>query len=227
VSRRASSLAWAAVWCPRTPGMDVCCAAASALSRCHPPTRGGGAVPLQSAEKARVSLGADAGPRPHDARLAMGLRKRRVVDGSVRTRDLDRRGSCRPLEHPEDIVTPAAIGSPSPDGTGWRMGVASQPVLDIVDRVDLGFETLPLGAHVVPGSVITATPAVAQHRTGGSFRALPTPDVCQRTERPRARPRKLCAQGTEGATSGAVPPSPPPTHPCKESGGFALRYARQ
>jgi hypothetical protein len=43
------------------------------------------------------------------------------------------------------------------------MGVASQPGLDIVDRVDLGFETLPLGAHVVPESVITATPAVVQH----------------------------------------------------------------
>jgi hypothetical protein len=44
------------------------------------------------------------------------------------------------------------------------MGVATQPVLSIVDRVDLGFETLPLGAHVVAESDITATPAVAQHR---------------------------------------------------------------
>ena len=43
------------------------------------------------------------------------------------------------------------------------MGVASQPALDIVDRVDLDFETPPLGAHVVPESVITATPAMAQH----------------------------------------------------------------
>jgi hypothetical protein len=60
-------------------------------------------------------------------------------------------------------VTPVAIGSTSPDCTGWRIGVASQPVLDIVDRVDLGFETLPLGAHVVPESGITATPEVAQH----------------------------------------------------------------
>jgi hypothetical protein len=68
-----------------------------------------------------------------------------------------------PLEHPEDIVTPEAIGSTSPDCTGWRMGVASQPVLDIVDRFDLGFETLPLGAQVVAESDITATPAVAQH----------------------------------------------------------------
>ena len=69
-----------------------------------------------------------------------------------------------PLEHPEDIVTPEAIGSTSPDCTGRRIGVASQPALDIVDRFDLGVETLPLGAHVVAESNITATPAVAQHR---------------------------------------------------------------
>lgn len=68
-----------------------------------------------------------------------------------------------PLEHPEDIVTPDAMDSTSPDCTRSRIGVASQPVRDIVDRVDLGFETLPLGAHVVPESDITATPAVAHH----------------------------------------------------------------
>jgi hypothetical protein len=43
------------------------------------------------------------------------------------------------------------------------MGVASQSVLDIVDRVDRGFETLPLGVHVGPEPDIPATPAVAQH----------------------------------------------------------------
>jgi hypothetical protein len=43
------------------------------------------------------------------------------------------------------------------------MADASQPVLDIVDRVDLGFEALPLAGHIVPESVITATLAVAQH----------------------------------------------------------------
>jgi hypothetical protein len=68
-----------------------------------------------------------------------------------------------PLEHSEDIVTPEAIGSTSPDCMGWRIGVASQPVLSVVDRVDLGFETLPLGAHAVAESDITATPAAAQH----------------------------------------------------------------
>jgi hypothetical protein len=41
--------------------------------------------------------------------------------------------------------------------------------------------------------------------TGGALRVLVTPYVSQRTERPRVRPRRLCVQGTEGATSGAVP----------------------
>jgi hypothetical protein len=133
-----------------------------------------------------------------------------------------------PLEHPEAIVTPEAMGSTSPDCTRWRVGVASQPMLDSVDRFDLGFETLPLGAHVVAESDITATPAVAQHSEPAVLSVpFPQPDVCQRTERPRARTRRLCAQGTEGATSGAAPPSPPLTHPRRESGGFALRYARQ
>jgi hypothetical protein len=73
-------------------------------------------------------------------------------------------------------VTPDAIGSTSPDCTGRRMGVVLQPVLDLVDRLDCGFDTLPLGAHVVPASVITAALAVAQ-RSEPAVLFVPSPHL--------------------------------------------------
>jgi hypothetical protein len=56
------------------------------------------------------------------------------------------------------------------------MGVVLQPVLDLVDRLDCGFDTLPLGAHVVPASVITAALAVAQ-RSEPAVLFVPSPHL--------------------------------------------------
>jgi hypothetical protein len=42
-------------------------------------------------------------------------------------------------------------------------GVALQPVIDLIDRVDLGYEALPRPAGVAPRSVIAAALTLAQH----------------------------------------------------------------
>jgi diguanylate cyclase (GGDEF)-like protein len=51
-------------------------------------------------------------------------------------------------------------------------GVALQPVIDLIDRVDLGYEALPRPADVAPRSVITAALALAQH-TGPAVLLVP------------------------------------------------------
>src|ERR1035441_3697382 len=53
-----------------------------------------------------------------------------------------------------------------------RAGVALQPVIDLIDRVDLGYEALPRPRDVAPCAVITAALSVAQH-TGPAVLLLP------------------------------------------------------
>jgi diguanylate cyclase (GGDEF)-like protein len=65
-------------------------------------------------------------------------------------------------------------GSVSPDraAVGPRPGVALQPVIDLIDRVDLGYEALPRPAGVAPDAVIAAALALAQH-TGPAVLLVP------------------------------------------------------
>jgi diguanylate cyclase (GGDEF)-like protein len=51
-------------------------------------------------------------------------------------------------------------------------GVALQPVIDLIDRVDLGYEALPRPADVAPRSVIAAALTLAQH-TGPAVLLVP------------------------------------------------------
>ena len=53
-----------------------------------------------------------------------------------------------------------------------RAGVALQPVIDLIDRVDLGYEALPRPRDVAPCAVITAALSVAQH-TGPAVLLVP------------------------------------------------------
>jgi diguanylate cyclase (GGDEF)-like protein len=55
-----------------------------------------------------------------------------------------------------------------------RPGVALQPVIDLIDRVDLGYEALPRPAGVSPQLVIGAALALAQH-TGPAVLLVPLP----------------------------------------------------
>ncbi len=67
-------------------------------------------------------------------------------------------------------------GSESPDRvTGeLRPGVALQPVIDLIDRVDLGYEALPRPAGVATDAVILAALGLAQH-TGPAVLLVPLP----------------------------------------------------
>ena len=67
-------------------------------------------------------------------------------------------------------------GSVSTDraAQGARPGVALQPVIDLIDRVDLGYEALPRPAAVAPEAVIAAALALAQH-TGPAVLLVPLP----------------------------------------------------
>jgi diguanylate cyclase (GGDEF)-like protein len=51
-------------------------------------------------------------------------------------------------------------------------GVALQPVIDLIDRVDLGYEALPRPLDLAPRSVITAALSLAQH-TGPAVLLIP------------------------------------------------------
>src|SRR3984893_13507389 len=51
-------------------------------------------------------------------------------------------------------------------------GVALQPVIDLIDRVDLGYEALPRPLDSAPGAVITAALLLAQH-TGPAILTIP------------------------------------------------------
>src|ERR1039457_6556278 len=53
-----------------------------------------------------------------------------------------------------------------------RRGVALQPVIDLIDRVDLGYEAQPRPAEASPRAVITAALALAQH-TGPAVLLVP------------------------------------------------------
>jgi diguanylate cyclase (GGDEF)-like protein len=57
---------------------------------------------------------------------------------------------------------------------GARSGVALQPVIDLIDRVDLGYEALPRPAGVAPGAMIASALALAQH-TGPAVLLVPLP----------------------------------------------------
>ncbi|HEY8674112.1 MAG TPA: diguanylate cyclase [Candidatus Dormibacteraeota bacterium] len=67
-------------------------------------------------------------------------------------------------------------GSVSTDraAPGARPGVALQPVIDLIDRVDLGYEALPRPGAVAPEAVIAAALALAQH-TGPAVLLVPLP----------------------------------------------------
>jgi diguanylate cyclase (GGDEF)-like protein len=53
-----------------------------------------------------------------------------------------------------------------------RTGVALQPVIDLIDRVDLGYEALPRPADVAPRTLISAALTLAQH-TGPAVLLVP------------------------------------------------------
>ena len=53
-----------------------------------------------------------------------------------------------------------------------RPGVALQPVIDLIDRVDLGYEALPRPANVAPRTLISAALTLAQH-TGPAVLLVP------------------------------------------------------
>ncbi len=53
--------------------------------------------------------------------------------------------------------------SKSRSAKGARPGVALQPVIDLIDRVDLGYEALPRPADVAPRTLISSALALAQH----------------------------------------------------------------
>jgi diguanylate cyclase (GGDEF)-like protein len=55
-----------------------------------------------------------------------------------------------------------------------RPGVALQPVIDLTDHVDLGYEALPRPADAEPGAVILAALTLAQH-TGPAVLMVPLP----------------------------------------------------
>jgi hypothetical protein len=149
------------------------------------------------------------------------------VDGLVRSRDVGRSGSSRPENTLKAIVRSSGIRRcfTRLHGVVDGRGVAAR--LDIVDRVDLGFEAPPHGAHVVPESVITATRLSHSGVNCSFLRCVATPDVSEWRGQRAVHPRALCVPGTEGATSRAVLCSPLLTRPRNESGGFVLRYARK
>ena len=51
-------------------------------------------------------------------------------------------------------------------------GVALQPVIDLIDRVDLGYEALPRPLDSAPGAVVAAALMLAQH-TGPAILMIP------------------------------------------------------
>ena len=53
-----------------------------------------------------------------------------------------------------------------------RPGVALQPVIDLIDRVDLGYEALPRPMNLAPRAVISAALSLAQH-TGPAVLLIP------------------------------------------------------
>src|SRR6202030_625921 len=63
---------------------------------------------------------------------------------------------------------------PSRSAKASRSGVALQPVIDLIDRVDLGYEALPRPADVAPGAMIASALALAQH-TGPAVLLVPLP----------------------------------------------------
>jgi diguanylate cyclase (GGDEF)-like protein len=73
-----------------------------------------------------------------------------------------------------DSLKSAVMGSA---GTGPAVkpvgpGVALQPVIDLIDRVDLGYEALPRPCDSAPGAVIAAALKLAQH-TGPAVLLIP------------------------------------------------------
>jgi diguanylate cyclase (GGDEF)-like protein len=66
--------------------------------------------------------------------------------------------------------------SAAPDGAAGalRQGVALQPVIDLIDRVDLGYEALPRPAGVASDAAIAAALELAQH-TGPAVLLVPLP----------------------------------------------------
>ncbi|HVC05186.1 MAG TPA: diguanylate cyclase [Candidatus Acidoferrales bacterium] len=66
------------------------------------------------------------------------------------------------------------MGSASSDRAteGRRSGVALQPVIDLIDGVDLGYEALPRPAGAAAGDVVSASLALAQH-TGPAVMLVP------------------------------------------------------
>jgi diguanylate cyclase (GGDEF)-like protein len=73
-----------------------------------------------------------------------------------------------------DSVKSAVMSGVSTDPTVRPAGpgVALQPVIDLIDRVDLGYEALPRPADVAPRSVIAAALTLAQH-TGPAVLLVP------------------------------------------------------
>src|ERR1700724_2748845 len=53
-----------------------------------------------------------------------------------------------------------------------RSGVALQPVIDLIDRVDLGYEALPRPIDLAPRAVVTSALTLAQH-TGPAVLVVP------------------------------------------------------
>ena len=73
-----------------------------------------------------------------------------------------------------DSLKSAVMGgiSTSPAVQPAGPGVALQPVIDLIDRVDLGYEALPRPADIAPRSVIAAALTLAQH-TGPAVLLVP------------------------------------------------------
>jgi diguanylate cyclase (GGDEF)-like protein len=81
---------------------------------------------------------------------------------------------CRERTNVGVSLKAAVMGSAATDpaAKAGRPGVALQPVIDLIDRVDLGYEALPRPAGMAPYSVITGALSLAQH-TGPAVLLVP------------------------------------------------------